>query len=52
MSFTVVGTSADTRLLDGYDEAGVDRVTFPLPTTGEAETPTHLDELAKLVSGR
>ncbi|WAL67550.1 LLM class F420-dependent oxidoreductase [Amycolatopsis cynarae] len=50
--FTVFGASADERLLDGYAEAGADRVTFLLPTLGEAETLAHLDELAKVVSGR
>ncbi|TVT42393.1 LLM class F420-dependent oxidoreductase [Amycolatopsis rhizosphaerae] len=50
--FTVFGASADERLLDGYAEAGADRVTFLLPTLGEAETLAHLDDLVKVVSGR
>ncbi|GAA1966089.1 LLM class F420-dependent oxidoreductase [Amycolatopsis minnesotensis] len=43
---TIFGADADAATLDGYAEAGVDRVTFLLPTAPEAETLTTLDELA------
>lgn len=45
---TIFGAATDPATLDGYAEAGVDRVTFLLPTAPEAETLTTLDELAKL----
>jgi probable F420-dependent oxidoreductase len=48
--FTIfgVGRRAD---LAGYAEAGVDRVTFLLPTLPESETLTRLDELAEIAQG-
>ncbi|QWF77484.1 LLM class F420-dependent oxidoreductase [Amycolatopsis sp. CA-230715] len=45
---TIFGAAADKATIDGYAEAGVDRVTFLLPTAPEAETLTTLDELAAL----
>lgn len=45
---TVFGVSPDERVLAGYAEAGVERVTFVLPTLSEAETLSELDKLAKV----
>jgi probable F420-dependent oxidoreductase len=44
--FTVFGGLADDESLAGYAAAGVERVTFMLPTEPAAETLTKLDELA------
>jgi probable F420-dependent oxidoreductase len=47
---TVSGLSGDrVEVLEGYREAGVERVTFALGADSESETLTKLDELAKLV---
>ncbi len=46
--FTIFGAGTDKGLLDGYREAGVERVTFLLKTMPEAETLSKLDELAKV----
>ena len=45
--FTIFGATKDRRELEGYAEAGVDRVTFLLPTLPEAETLAELDSLAR-----
>jgi probable F420-dependent oxidoreductase len=50
--FTIFGANRDEQALDGYAGAGVERVTFMLPSLPEAETLTELDELAALTSGR
>jgi probable F420-dependent oxidoreductase len=49
--FTVFGANADLRQIEGYAEAGVERVTFMLPTQPEAESLNRLDELAKVAHG-
>jgi probable F420-dependent oxidoreductase len=46
--FTVFGAGPDKRKLDDYAEAGIERVTFLLPTVSASETLTQLDELAAL----
>ncbi|KAA9158390.1 LLM class F420-dependent oxidoreductase [Amycolatopsis acidicola] len=46
--FTIFGAGRDRKLLEQYAEAGVDRVTFMLPTRPESATLTKLDELAEL----
>ncbi|WP_069162135.1 LLM class F420-dependent oxidoreductase [Nocardia altamirensis] len=43
-----VGIAPDPALIDAYAEAGVERVTFFLPTRPEAESLTALDEFAKV----
>lgn len=45
---TVFGGPPDPAAITGYAEAGVDRVTFMLPTRPESETLTKLDELAQV----
>jgi probable F420-dependent oxidoreductase len=45
--FTIFGAGRRADL-EGYAEAGVDRVTFLLPTLPESETLTRLDELAEI----
>ncbi|MEU9820305.1 LLM class F420-dependent oxidoreductase [Pseudonocardia alni] len=47
---TVFGAEPDPEVVAGYAEAGVERVTFMLPTRPEAETLTTLDELAEVVT--
>jgi probable F420-dependent oxidoreductase len=46
--FTIFGAGRDRAELDGYAEAGVEEVTFLLPTRPEAETLADLDELAEI----
>lgn len=46
--FTLFGANTDPRALEGYVEAGIERVTFFLPTLPEAETLSELDALAKV----
>jgi probable F420-dependent oxidoreductase len=46
MPFTVFGAIPHDESLDGYNAAKVERVTFMLPTSPEAETLAKLDELA------
>ncbi|HEY2204879.1 MAG TPA: LLM class F420-dependent oxidoreductase [Pseudonocardia sp.] len=50
--FTIFGAGRDKAELDGYREAGVERVTFLLPTRPESETLAELDEIASLVASR
>jgi len=45
---TVFAAPADPDLVAGYAEAGVERVTFLLPTRPEPDTLTELDELAQV----
>ncbi|SFO21869.1 probable F420-dependent oxidoreductase, Rv2161c family [Pseudonocardia ammonioxydans] len=45
---TVFAAPADAETIAGYAEAGVERVTFLLPTRPEAESLTKLDELAQV----
>lgn len=45
---TVFGGPPDPAVITGYAEAGVERVTFMLPTRPESETLTKLDELAQV----
>ncbi|WFG43225.1 LLM class F420-dependent oxidoreductase [Pseudonocardia alni] len=47
---TVFGGEPDPDVVAGYAEAGVERVTFLLPTLPESETLAKLDELAKVVT--
>ncbi|HVV10156.1 LLM class F420-dependent oxidoreductase [Amycolatopsis sp.] len=49
--FTIFGAGRDRARLEQYAEAGVDRVTFMLPTRPESETLTALDELTELARG-
>lgn len=44
--FTIFAAGKSARGLDGYAEAGVERVGFFLPTLPEADTLRKLDELA------
>ncbi|ONI78011.1 LLM class F420-dependent oxidoreductase [Actinosynnema sp. ALI-1.44] len=46
---TLCGAAPDAAKVTSYTEAGVDRVTFDLPPTPEAETLRYLDELATSV---
>jgi probable F420-dependent oxidoreductase len=46
--FTVFAAGRDKGRLAAYAEAGVERITFFLPTLPESETLTQLDELAAL----
>lgn len=46
---TVFGAEADPAAVEGYAEAGVERVTFLLPTRPESETLSTLDELADVM---
>ncbi|MFD2418864.1 LLM class F420-dependent oxidoreductase [Amycolatopsis pigmentata] len=46
--FTAFGVGDDPRLIEGYAEAGAERVALLLPTLPEAETLTRLDQLAKV----
>lgn len=46
---TVFAAPADPAAVAGYAEAGVERVTFLLPTRPESETLTRLDELAAVM---
>ncbi|GAB3006971.1 LLM class F420-dependent oxidoreductase [Amycolatopsis acidiphila] len=48
LPFTVFAAGRDKGRLAEYAEAGVERVTFYLPTLPESETLTQLDELAAL----
>ncbi|WP_028937125.1 LLM class F420-dependent oxidoreductase [Pseudonocardia spinosispora] len=50
--FTIFGAGRDQAALDGFAEAGVERVTLLLPTRPESETLTELDELVKLTESR
>ena len=45
---TVFAARPDAETIAGYAEAGVERVTFLLPTRPEAESLTKLDELAQV----
>jgi probable F420-dependent oxidoreductase len=47
---TVFGAPADPDAIAGYADAGVERVTFMLPTQPEQETLTTLDELAEVAA--
>ena len=51
MPFTIFGAGKDPAKLDGFAEAGVDRVTLLLETMPEAETLAELDVLARLAFG-
>jgi probable F420-dependent oxidoreductase len=46
--FSIFGAGRDRDVLAGYAQAGVDEVTFLLPTRPEAETLRDLDALAEL----
>ncbi|MGH3518145.1 MAG: LLM class F420-dependent oxidoreductase [Haloechinothrix sp.] len=46
---TIFAAGRNPDLIDGYVEAGVERVTLFLPTKPEAETLARLDELAAMV---
>ena len=46
---TVFGAPPDPEAVAGYADAGVERVTFMLPTRPESTTLTKLDELAQVV---
>ncbi|MFI6046670.1 LLM class F420-dependent oxidoreductase [Nocardia sp. NPDC051321] len=45
---SVVGAGPDPAILDAYAAAGVERLTFSLPTLPESETLAKLDEFAKI----
>ncbi|MFX0579305.1 LLM class F420-dependent oxidoreductase [Nocardia nepalensis] len=45
---TVAFAAADPALIDGYAEAGVQRLVFSLPTLPESETLRALDEIAEV----
>jgi probable F420-dependent oxidoreductase len=49
LQITVCGASKDRATLDGYIEAGVDRILFVLPSKGRDETLSRLDRLASVV---
>ena len=49
--FTIFAAGKDPAKLDGYADAGVDRVTLLLETMPEAETLAELDVLARLAFG-
>jgi probable F420-dependent oxidoreductase len=48
ISVTVFGAPADPKPLAAYEEAGVERVLFPLPNAGADKVLPALDRLAKL----
>lgn len=48
--FTVFGAGKDPSALDGFVEAGVERVTFMLGTKPEADTLRNLDQLAEIAA--
>jgi alkanesulfonate monooxygenase SsuD/methylene tetrahydromethanopterin reductase-like flavin-dependent oxidoreductase (luciferase family) len=48
--FTIFGAGRDPAALDGYAEAGVEDISFLLPTRPDSETRAELDKLAELAA--
>lgn len=49
---TLTGAAADAGQIESFAEAGVERVTFALPTAPVAETLCHLEALAAFTGRR